>query len=466
MSDLAVTQAFPFRELVNILVRRRRLVLTIAIFITIVICTAVLLLSFQYTAKAQLEIEPQQVGLVGGQAGVFQQPADEPSVQTELTAITAQDHLRHVLGSLTKDPAFRAAEATVRSEATAKSGTLWSDARVWLRNTWLGLIGASGDLTLRQLERHLNVYQERGSHTITVAYTAIDPREAALVANRVAMLYVELRGDQKRAATDRALAWLGERLPEVKRDAERLEAAAREYRGKNNYVDTNRSTATDGQLADLNRQLTEAKADLAAHNARIASVIRDRLRGGNTSAVIDNLGSPALVELHRRELALVQGEATLAFTMTDTNPRIQVIHNQLAEVRRQISQELDRAIANLQSETQTSAARVASIEQRLERLETSDSDVHLRLLEREGFTTRQLYETLLQRREELNQQRQSLSAGVHILSLAWPPERPSSPNPLLFAAPTGVSTPPHCGCTAHVKSTFANAGNPAAGFDV
>src|SRR5689334_5878039 len=100
MSDLAVTQAFPFRELVNILVRRRRLVLTIAIFITIVICTAVLLLSFQYTAKAQLEIEPQQVGLVGGQAGVFQQPADEPSVQTELTAITAQDHLRHVLGSL------------------------------------------------------------------------------------------------------------------------------------------------------------------------------------------------------------------------------------------------------------------------------------------------------------------------------------------------------------------------------
>ncbi|MDR3531278.1 MAG: polysaccharide biosynthesis tyrosine autokinase [Rhodopila sp.] len=440
MSDLSMSSGLSLRDLSGILLRRRGLILTTAVVFTTLICVGVLLVSFQYTAKALLEIEAQQSGLIGGQAGIFGQPADEPSLQTEMTALTSQDHERQVLDSLSHDPTFRRAEVKMESEAAASRRTSWAASVAWLRRAWLRAIGASGELTLQQLERHLNVYQERGSHAIAVAYTSPSADEAALIANRVAELYVERRGDQKRASTDRALAWLGERLPQVKDDVDRLETAAQAYRASHSLEDTKRTGVTDQQLTDLHKQLSAAETDLATRRARLEN-IRKLVDAGSIGDVIDQLGSPLLVALHRQELTLLQAQAAeRATSFSENQPKLMQVRSQLHEVRQQISVEVNRALNSLMSETALATTVVQLIQQRLTTLESASSDMRLRTLERDAASGRQQYETLLQRREELYQQRQSLSAGVHILSLAWPPTRPSSANPLLFVPPALISS--------------------------
>jgi polysaccharide biosynthesis transport protein len=441
MNELAMASGLSMRELISILLRRRGLILIAAALIMTVICACVLLVSFQYTAKAQLEIEVQQSGLIGGQAGVFGQPADEPSVQTEMAALTSQDHERHVLDSLLQDPTFRAAEVKANDEAAAVDDTWLNTSATWLRTAWLSMIGASGDLTLRQLERHLNVYQERGSHVIGVAYTSTSADEAALIANRVTQLYVERRGDQKRASTDRALAWLGDRLPQVKEEADRLEAAAQSYRSAHYLEDTKRASVIDQQLMDLHKRLSAAEADLAVQQARFQTIHKMQLSGGNTGDIGEQMGSELLVGLHTRELKLLQAEAAeRVVSFSDNQPKLVQIRSELREVRRQIGAEADRALLNLVNQIAVSAAGVKSIQQSLDKVESASSVERLGALEREARVSRQQYETLLQRREELYQQRQSLSPGVHILSLAWPPNRTNSPNPLLFIVPALIAS--------------------------
>jgi polysaccharide biosynthesis transport protein len=61
--------------------------------------------------------------------------------------------------------------------------------------------------------------------------------------------------------------------------------------------------------------------------------------------------------------------------------------------------------------------------------------VQLRDFERAAISIRQVYENLLQRREQLTEHQEMMAPDVRILSLAAPPDHPTSPNPLLFIPP-------------------------------
>ncbi len=72
---------------------------------------------------------------------------------------------------------------------------------------------------------------------------------------------------------------------------------------------------------------------------------------------------------------------------------------------------------------------------RLDLLQELSSDSSVRRLERQDALNRTLYLNLAQREEELHQQREGLSSNIDILSFAAPPDRPTSPGPILFVPP-------------------------------
>src|SRR5262249_26055097 len=153
------------------------------------------------------------------------------------------------------------------------------------------------------------------SHVIGISFTSTMPEQAAAVVNMTAQLYVESLGDQKRASTIRELAWLDKRIPDLKKEVEQIEAAAQENPNGHGLVDANRTDIVDQQLADINRQLTLAKSDLAARETRLSFVRALQRHGSGMDALLESLDSPALTELHHQELALLQSEAALAPTV-------------------------------------------------------------------------------------------------------------------------------------------------------
>ncbi|MCW3474798.1 GumC family protein [Limobrevibacterium gyesilva] len=424
-----------FRDLANVLRRRRRLILAVTLCGTALICAVAFLLPPQYTAKAQMVIERQVVGLVGGQAAIDITPADESAILTEVAALTSHDHLQRVLDSVLRDPEFQAAAAPPEPRADATPDDRWHQLTAWIPLSWLPGTHESGNMTLRDLQRRLKVFQEMGSHVVAVSFTSPSPEAAAIVATRAIQLYVDSQMEKKRAYTDHALAWLAARMPELKGDVERFETAVQDYQSSRGLADTRRTAVIDQRLGDLNRQLAAAEADLAARQAQLARV-RDVQHGGaGRDALAGSPDSQVLVDLQRQETALLQTQADLTTSFGEGHPKMQQIRAQLQAVRQKIGQQLERTAANLANDAQMAAARVQSTQQALANVQGASADIRLRELEREATSSRNLYDTLLQRREELQQQRETVSPGLRILSLASPPDRPSSPNPILFILP-------------------------------
>ncbi len=105
---------------------------------------------------------------------------------------------------------------------------------------------------------------------------------------------------------------------------------------------------------------------------------------------------------------------------------------------------LDERIAELKKEVEQAGAAVQkTVQQRLAAAQNSpaeerEADARLRELEREGSARDQLYTNLVRRQKELRYQQEIVASDVRILSLASPPDRPSSPSPLLFIFPAFV----------------------------
>ena len=214
---------------------------------------------------------------------------------------------------------------------------------------------------------------------IGVTYTSGDPALAAAVANRSTELYLTTLKERILDDRNEALRSLSKRLPPLRAEVERAEAALQGYRTKHGFTEASRVDMVDQQLVDLNRQLAVARSDLA--------------------------------ERHARPTTLSVGQATN--------------QNQLAE------------------ESSTLETRVRQLERRIAVLQEASSEVRepearLRDLQRESTAFAQLYESLVQRQKAILEEGNA-QPDLRLLSAASIPTLPSSLNPLLFAYPSWCS---------------------------
>lgn len=422
-------------ELAAVLRRRRGTIVAIAILGTTLVGSVGFLIPPHYTAKAQVVVEPQLVNLIGGQPAAINQPADEAAVMTELTAIKSHDLLARVLDSLANNGVFRDSVSPARGGPAEVRQQLWARLSDWLPRAVVTWLSGPTWLTLPLLERHLNVFQEQGSHVIAVGYTASDPQEAAAIANRITQIYLEQHAGQQRAGIDNALAWFDRRIPELTQRVQQLETKLQQDQTASGLGDTSQTNLM-GQLSDVNRQLTAADADLRAREARYQSIHARQAAGED---VVKYLDTPALNELRRKEAELLQIYARMSGAgYRGANPVLDPIRGQLQSIRQEMARAAQAAIANLASDVQATTAQVNALRQRVTALRQASTDAKLQALEREVVTSRQLYASLEQRREQLREQREGLSPTLQLLSMAAPPERPSSPSPILFIPPAAV----------------------------
>jgi len=442
-----------FQELVDILRRRQRFILAVAASGMTLAGAGALLIPPRYTAKAQIIFEPQQVVRPGEPASVVVSPAEDVLIPTQVTTLLSHDHMERVRNSLPDDPAFRAAEQA-RATRPLATGAAWEKAAnaawsglaaslpAWLPASWRPNAEAApaepaepGIPSQEEFEQRLKVFQEAGSHVIAATYTSQDPAMAAAVANRVVQRYIEGQTEQKRAATSRELAWLGERIPVLRMEVQQAEAAVGDYQAAHGFAAVNLSVANDIQVADLSRQLAAAEADFAARQARLAYIRSLRQHGSGMDQFLEALNSPMLVELHHQEVALLQSQAELATTVGPSNTRLLQVRNRLQYVQGKLSQETERAVSNLGNEAQIAGMPVSALRSQLAVINNAKADMRLRDLEHDVATKRQLFSGLVQRREEVRGQQDILRPDARVLSFAAPPERPSSANPLLFLFP-------------------------------
>ena len=276
-SDETAADEFHFRELINLLRRRSRLILTIALCGAMLVFAVGLMIPPKYTAKAQIAIDP-------GGARAAAPSRDEAVIETHMTMLLSRDHLERVLGNLLDDPKFQTTPPTVHrieTEGTADRAPPRTAAARWFPGAsdlvhrlkmWTGRPRNSGDettLNFDELERRLRINQEGRSRIIAVSYTSTDPDTAATVANRTAELYVEGQSEEMRASTSAELARLDSRIAELKIDIERAGTAVQALlRQRTNAA----RPASEGGEAD--QRLQEPERDAVAKGQLYHTLLR------------------------------------------------------------------------------------------------------------------------------------------------------------------------------------------------
>ena len=339
------------RHLINLLRRRWKLI-TIAVGVAVGLAgTIELVFPPRYTPTTQVIVDPPRGSSGAGEpsmAGVL----DDAAVQTHVAALLSQSHLQRVFDSL-----------------VAEWGTGPKERRRVLPGE---------EFSIDTFTDRINAFKDTRSRMIGITYTSTDPAFAAAVANRSVELYLATLTERNLADRNDALHSLSKRIPLVRAEVVRADAALQSYRIKHGFSEVSRTDAVDQQLVDLNRQLAVARSDLAERHARPTTLRIDQTTN---------------------QSQLTEESSTLETRVQNLERRIAILQDASTEVR--------------------------------------EPEARLRELQRESTAFAQLYDSLAQRQKAILEGGNA-QPDVRVLSSASIPTRPSSFSPLLFILPAMV----------------------------
>lgn len=348
--------------------------------------------------------------LIDGRENIFLRPdaekttieratVDDQAVASQVQVLLSRDLARQVIDKLKLkqrpefDPLLHGIPVTTRVLA------------------WLGLV--KDPLKMTKEERVLQAYYDRlkvfaieKSRVIAIDFQSADPDLAAAAANAVAEGYLGVLREAKQDQARSASQWLSGEIDKLRKKVSDAEAKVAEYRAKSNLFvgGPNNASLANQQLTDLNAQVAAARARKADAEAR-AQLIRDILKSGRTIEASDVVDSDLIRRLAEQRGTLMAQLAEQSSTLLDQHPRIKELKAQISDLNTQIRQEAVRRVRALENEARIADARLQSLTASLDQLKgqaatSNEADVHLRALEREAKSERDLLESYLAKYRE------------------------------------------------------------------
>jgi len=262
---------------------------------------------------------------------------------------------------------------------------------------------------LARFKSGLSVELVRNSQLIKISYESHDKAFAANAANWVADGFIESDMDARLAMTQKAGAWLTERMGGLRKKLEESEHALQQFRERERIIDA-KGVAQSGaskQLEELSGGLVAARqkrAEAAAAYQQVQSAKQSRLDIESIPAIQKN---PIYIQLKSAESA---AEGRLADASKKYGP--DHLKRQTADVELRAAQEntrhqIDTIISSITKEYELARAQELAVERALAQskgdiLGMNRKEYELGVLEREVASNKSLYEMFTTRMKETN----------------------------------------------------------------
>jgi polysaccharide biosynthesis transport protein len=294
--------------------------------------------------------------------------------------------------------------------------------------------------TLQAVRNALHATPAHVSHVIEVSFAADDPNIAAAGVNNAMDAYIKGLYAEKYQKIDQAKQQLEDQARDLRHTVATLEKQVSDYREKHGLNQGIHASLDTEQITRLLEDLAKARTDLAAANAKVDAARSGR--GAADSAAI----TPSVVAFRtRRDQVRERLQAQLT-RLGPAHPETQALKQQLAQADAELDAETARVIAADEAEQHAATMRVQSAEQALDAMRKAADDADhaqlpLNMITRDLDAARTQLNAVLE-----GIQSTKLQAGVefpeaHEISLALPPEHPSSPRKaqtMLAASAAGV----------------------------
>jgi polysaccharide biosynthesis transport protein len=401
-----------------------------------------------YEAKARLLIESDNPNIISFKEVIDEQGAKADYYQTQYSILQSRSLARKTLGSLNLwehrsfgGPAHRPGLFARLFGGPAPAGGQMGD-------------GPAGDaetpeqsLAIDRFLASLTVAPIRNSRLVDLKFRLPDPELAMRVVNALARAYIEQTLEYRFVASKEASDWLGERLSEHRTQVEQAEAALQRYREQTDAIPLqHRENIVVQKLADLNAAVTQAKTERFQKQA-VYNQLESLRQGGGALDSFPAILSNTYVQQQKAELAHLQSQLMqLSDRLGDRHPEIIKLRSAIELGQAKLEGEIAKIVQSVRSEYQAALAKENSLigalnQQKLEAQAMNRKAIDYGVLERDVQSSKQIYESLLQRAKETGVSTELRTSNIRIVDPAQRPRSPVSPRKalnLLLALACGV----------------------------
>ena len=278
--------------------------------------------------------------------------------------------------------------------------------------------------------KSLSVEFEDNSRLINISFTSIDPKKAALIANKVVEEYMQSQLEAKSEGARHAAKWLEGRLAELGENVKSLERSVQQRRAESG---TDGMNIVSQRLAELTSQLVGAQAASAAAGARYQQV-RTVLDGhGNLNALPAVIESAVVQGLRAKHSELTARLSDLQTIYGERHPQIVSTRAEIAGIERRLRGETSNILAGLRNELESAEINEFVLRQELasvrqEMFQVDQAEATIEQVAQRLQANQDLYQNLLKQYTEAVALRENQQPDARMISPADLPLRPSHPN--------------------------------------
>ncbi len=282
------------------------------------------------------------------------------------------------------------------------------------------------------MRERLSVRPPGLSNVVRVDFASKDARKSARIVNAFTEIYITDRMERRFEANIKARDWLDQRLSSLRKTVVRSERVVADFQAARKLGLGGRTALADQQFAEANRQLMQAKAELAERTVRFKQVRKILRSPEGIESIKEVRNSRVIQRLREQESAVVRRAAELETRLGERHPKMINVRAEHANLRQRIEEEQGRIINELKNEVRVSEARVDAFGIELDQFDQARTAVNrdkvrLHQMQREAAANRKLYETFLARFKQTKQQESLYDSSVEVISPARPPLEPTSP---------------------------------------
>jgi succinoglycan biosynthesis transport protein ExoP len=272
----------------------------------------------------------------------------------------------------------------------------------------------------------------RGSRLVVVSFVSMDAAFAARAVNVLAEEYVAQNLEIKIESLTKSLDWLDTEVRRQQELVQQSQLALADYREGQDAgaLADNTQNIVTARLGQLNAAVLQARTERIQKQSVWEQLQKAGRNQDSVSAIVQNVAIQNLrVQLDDLERQL----GRMSERYGPKHPEWTKVDAQLAEVRRQYAEAVNKGAQNAKSDYEAALAQERTLSRELEAQKNATTALNRKsidyaVLQRAAETNQATYNTLLQRQNELRVIANSRSNNVRLVDRAEPPGGPFIPN--------------------------------------
>jgi capsular exopolysaccharide synthesis family protein len=303
---------------------------------------------------------------------------------------------------------------------------------------------AAVDAAADDLRQRIKVDRLGLSYVLSISITTQDPALSQRILDAAAKNFFAEQREARSDARQQAAGWLKNWVSELRDSLSETEGTIEKLKAESGLSDTGLAVnVTEQQTSELNKLLAAARADVTEKKLRLDQARQLSESGGDIQAIPDVMTSAAITKLRQQQSELRWQEEELRKKYGDRHIEVMAVRAQLASVNRQMNDEAQHVITNLQSTYDLALQRQHALELSLQKVTIAGSDntsayAQLRALQPAADAKRKLFEQALGDLDQLSRRSTVDDEGGRVIAPASLPRPPGNLRNVVICVAAGV----------------------------